>query len=274
MVEKVFDPVVDEVIDLLKKQMSRLKQNDQPDVILLVGGFSDSKYLKAKLEQEFGQQRIAIKFHDEPLKAVSQGAVSYAQDPRMIPSRFILQSYAMEVKTEFKNNVDNLQNVIKESSVDDSSMFYSKSRLEYFVYKGELAEKYSINKYEKRVYVEYPKNAVIAIFTSDHDIDKHDKRLRYVDPELHTKILEIAVNMPVIPKATLREKIPFLVSLEIDEVKGMTLSVKCERVDLPEYWARPKITGHHLGYFCDTPSKKNKGKKKEYSKHLESASKS
>ncbi|CAO3657391.1 unnamed protein product [Mucor hiemalis] len=272
MVEEVFDPVVNDVIDLLKKQMNRLKQNDQPDVILLVGGFSDSKYLKAKLEQEFGQQRIAIKFHEEPLKAVSQGAVSYAQDPRMISSKLILQSYAIEVKTEFKDNVDSLKNQIKELSVDGRSILYSKSRLEYFVYNGELAEKNCVSVYKKTVHVEYPNNAIIAIFTSDDDVDKNDERLRYVDPELHTKSMEIVVDMPTIPEANPGERIPFLVTLEVDELKGVTVFVKCERGDMTEYQARPKVTGHHLGYLCDTSLKKNKGSKKEYSKPLESAS--
>lgn len=112
----------------------------------------------------------------------------------------------------------------------------------------------------------------LAIFTSDDDVDKNDERLRYVDPELHTKSMEIVVDMPTIPEANPGERIPFLVTLEVDELKGVTVFVKCERGDMTEYQARPKVTGHHLGYLCDTSLKKNKGSKKEYSKPLESAS--
>lgn len=163
LVKDVFEPVVKDVITVLEKQKSRLKQEDQPEAMLLVGGFSGSPYLKAKLEQRFQSKDMVVKSHPEHLTAISQGAVSYAQNPRLISSKLILQSYAIEVRTEFQNNVDLLK--YKTQEEDSSGVFYSKSRLEYFVKAGDSAAKNCTSVYKKRVYVEFPKNAIIGMFS-------------------------------------------------------------------------------------------------------------
>lgn len=264
LVEDVFNPVIEDVITVLEKQKSRLRQEDQPEAMLLVGGFSGSNYLQAKLEQRFQSKDMVVKRHPEPLTAISEGAVSYAQNPRLISSKLILQSYAIEVRTEFQNNIDLLRNRTKEKDSNGNMVYYSNSRLEYFVYARDPAKKNHTGVYKKRVYVEFPKNAIIAIFASDRDREKNKKEdeneneneWRYVDPKYHYKSMEIVIEMPSIPNAKPKDKIPFMITLEIDEIKGLTVSVQCEvkreKGEWPKYQVQPKIWERSLGYFCES----------------------
>lgn len=272
LVKDVFEPVVKDVITVLEKQKSRLKQEDQPEAMLLVGGFSGSPYLQEKLKQKFQSKDMVVKSHPKPLTAISQGAVSYAQNPRLISSKLILQSYAIEVRTEFQNNVDLLKHRTQDK--DSNGVYYSKSRLEYFVKAGNSAAKNCTSVYQKKVYVDFPKNAIIgmfysslhkvqlcthvvvylAIFTSDREVDEtEDKnRWRYVDPDYHSKSMEIVVEMPSIQGAKPKDRIPFMITLEIDEIKGVTVSVQCEVGNWPKYQVQPKFWERSLGYFCES----------------------
>jgi hypothetical protein len=52
--KRAFDPVVSEVVKLVKRQISGIKgtaDNCNVSAVLLVGGFGQSRYLKKKLEE-------------------------------------------------------------------------------------------------------------------------------------------------------------------------------------------------------------------------------
>ena len=50
--KKVFDPVVNQVISLVKRQIQNIKGSDnQVKAVLLVGGFGESRYLRQKLQE-------------------------------------------------------------------------------------------------------------------------------------------------------------------------------------------------------------------------------
>jgi hypothetical protein len=54
--QKIFDPVITEVLSLIKAQ---LKATDNPvTAVLLAGGFGTSKYLKKRIEEEIGDIRV------------------------------------------------------------------------------------------------------------------------------------------------------------------------------------------------------------------------
>ena len=50
--KKIFDPVVDEIVDLVKKQIQAT--NSKAKAVLLVGGFGQNKYLKHRIEEDVG----------------------------------------------------------------------------------------------------------------------------------------------------------------------------------------------------------------------------
>lgn len=97
----------------------------------------------------------------------------------------------------------------------------------------------------------------LAIFTSDTEVEKvEDKnRWRYFDPEYHTKNMEIVIEMPSIQNAKPKDRIPFMITLEVDEIKGVTVSVQCEVGTRPKYQVQPKFVERSLGYFCESKLK-------------------
>jgi acetate kinase len=62
-----------------------LKYIDKIDAVILVGGLGSSKYLKMRLMDRYNSMNIEVNNNPkEGLNAISQGAVSYALDQRMI----------------------------------------------------------------------------------------------------------------------------------------------------------------------------------------------
>lgn len=81
MKEKIFDPIIGRVETLIENQISKMTDG-KIDVIVLVGGFSRNSYLRQRLTRTFRSIRIVIP--NNAVTAISEGAVSYAQRPRMI----------------------------------------------------------------------------------------------------------------------------------------------------------------------------------------------
>lgn len=158
MQEKVFDPIVrriEELIDIQKDQMGR---DEKIDIVLLVGGFSKSKYLQDRLKTRY-EPDIKILHPANAVTAISQGAVSYAQKPRMISKTLVGQSYALEVKAEFDSSKED---DLAKKKKDAQGVEFSESRLEYFVFKDKKIDQDKVIAFERTVYIEYPNNAVIG----------------------------------------------------------------------------------------------------------------
>jgi tRNA A37 threonylcarbamoyltransferase TsaD len=62
MKEKVFDPIIERVEALLDRQILKMKDGDKIDSILMVGGFSQSKYLQDRLKIRYEQPDIIFIF--------------------------------------------------------------------------------------------------------------------------------------------------------------------------------------------------------------------
>ncbi|CAG8803057.1 3378_t:CDS:1, partial [Racocetra persica] len=74
-------------------------------IIFLVGGFSESKYLQAKIKQKFGDiYKIAIP--PNPVAAVVRGAVQYGLDMDAIKTRVLKWTYGVQIYPEFQEGVD------------------------------------------------------------------------------------------------------------------------------------------------------------------------
>ncbi|KAJ7058145.1 actin-like ATPase domain-containing protein [Mycena amicta] len=94
--EAVFDPVVDQVINLISTQLS---VSPPIDALLLVGGFSGSTYLKTRIEERFGGRISTLARPPDCDTATLRGAARYGLARRPLVSQLVVpRSYVMKVK--------------------------------------------------------------------------------------------------------------------------------------------------------------------------------
>jgi hypothetical protein len=107
-IHALFDTVIPGTLDLIEAQLKEMdatrRENNNPDVILLVGGFSNSPYLQQAVKERFGT-RAKVMVPPNPDIAVLFGATHFCYDPqtRARRSRF---TYGTEVNTPFEEGVD------------------------------------------------------------------------------------------------------------------------------------------------------------------------
>ncbi|KAF8183795.1 hypothetical protein K438DRAFT_1131087 [Mycena galopus ATCC 62051] len=93
--EAVFDPVVNEVLDLISRQ---LDTSPKIDALLLVGGFSGSTYLKTRIEEQFSPLIHTLARPPDNDTATLRGAARYGLARRRLVSQFVVPlSYVMKV---------------------------------------------------------------------------------------------------------------------------------------------------------------------------------
>ncbi|KAI8644422.1 hypothetical protein BD408DRAFT_401145 [Parasitella parasitica] len=139
--ELVFDPVIEEVLVLLKKQIEKSAQFPL-SAVLLVGGFSQSRYLQKRVKDYCKENNIPhVGIPPEGVTAISRGAVSYFLDPRLVSKKSANVSYAIQVDLPNREG--------------------DKSHLAYFIRKGTPIE-VEETLYQQTVSVNYPESAVIG----------------------------------------------------------------------------------------------------------------
>ncbi|KAJ7777521.1 actin-like ATPase domain-containing protein [Mycena maculata] len=135
--EAVFDPVVDEVLDLITKQLAA---SPTIDALMLVGGFSGSAYLKARIEEKFSSQIRTLARPPDSDTATLRGAARYALARRPLVSQLVVpRSYVMKVKlpAEPEDRVRRPAYV----RVNDAGVEICENRLQYLVQKGAIIRK-------------------------------------------------------------------------------------------------------------------------------------
>lgn len=89
------------MIDIFNSAVTKIKEKTEEllnavplgvDSILLVGGFSESKYLQSVMQEHFGNLTI---FPKEPSESVLKGAVIYGHEPKGISSRVCRYTYGI-----------------------------------------------------------------------------------------------------------------------------------------------------------------------------------
>ncbi|XP_052818220.1 heat shock 70 kDa protein 12A-like [Mya arenaria] len=98
-----FDKAVDGVV----KFIQQMRSNDELGMIntvLMVGGFSESKYVQERIENEIPGVRLVIP--TDPSLAVLKGAVLYGKNPRAITERIARFSYGFSVAKPFEEGID------------------------------------------------------------------------------------------------------------------------------------------------------------------------
>jgi hypothetical protein len=70
----------------------------------------------------------------------------------------------------------------------------------------------------------------IAIFSCNKVVEDTTK-YRYVNKDLHAKIMEVNVDMPYLPNKSKNDKIQFKIRLQLDHI-GVTVSVVCTEKEI------------------------------------------
>ncbi|GBC35704.2 hypothetical protein GLOIN_2v1030945 [Rhizophagus irregularis DAOM 181602=DAOM 197198] len=91
--KSMFDPVVGRIIRLIRGQLDSSK--DKCSTIFLVGGFSESKYLRMRVKEEFGKLVSAIIVPKQPIAAIVRGACDYGLDMSTIVERTLKYTYGL-----------------------------------------------------------------------------------------------------------------------------------------------------------------------------------
>ncbi|RIA82247.1 hypothetical protein C1645_881135 [Glomus cerebriforme] len=74
-IKSMFDPIIERIIKLIQVQFDNTRETCS--AIFLVGGFSQSKYLQTRINQEFQHRVKNISVSTNPIAAISRGATLY-----------------------------------------------------------------------------------------------------------------------------------------------------------------------------------------------------
>ncbi|KAI7896055.1 uncharacterized protein EV154DRAFT_279403 [Mucor mucedo] len=221
MKERIFDPVVNRIFALIDDQLKQAEKGGRTiEAILMVGGFSQSKYLQKRIKNLYkGVCDIKIPC-DGVDQAISRGAVSYGLNPGILSRNTARQSFGLKVQAEFdKRLADSIKREMKGS---DGNSDFEKECLEYFVTKGQELECKRQTMFKKDVCITYPNAAVIAIFACDSEEDANSRYLT----KSHVKIMEAKIIMPYIVGID-GKLIHFIVSLQMEHI-GVSITIECQ----------------------------------------------
>ncbi|KAH8555385.1 hypothetical protein BGW37DRAFT_134929 [Umbelopsis sp. PMI_123] len=102
---RVFDPVVDNVINLIQKQLDQVK-GKQLQTIFLVGGFGSSLYLYNRVQEMFQHRVPQILHPPRAALAIVRGAVLYGLHPQPISTRISRRTYGINAGLPFDERRD------------------------------------------------------------------------------------------------------------------------------------------------------------------------
>lgn len=108
--QAIFDPVVDEILNLISHQLDNIKAPVK--VLVVVGGFAESPYLLDRIRRRFASVVPHIFSPPSPGSAVPCGAVALAANPGMIVSRICKRTYGFVVRSAFEQGVDPVEYMV------------------------------------------------------------------------------------------------------------------------------------------------------------------
>jgi hypothetical protein len=97
--QPLFENIKSKVEQLLEQSQSKVGYKAK--FIFMVGGFSESPYLKSVIKQRFETDKINILVPKRPQVSVIRGACMYGLNPRSITSRIAKKTYGINTLTTF-----------------------------------------------------------------------------------------------------------------------------------------------------------------------------
>ncbi|KAF9445980.1 actin-like ATPase domain-containing protein [Macrolepiota fuliginosa MF-IS2] len=223
---QVFDPVVNEVLQLIEEQIGRIEQ--RIDALLLVGGFAGSEYLRQRVQEQFGSRIRVIARPPDADTATLRGAAQYGLARRpLVASVIAPRAYIMKVKLPAEQ-----EDWLKRPAyirTNDANVNICENRLQYLVSKGAILRKGQrlSTKFCKFSQSAQDSNFVATLFTSDAE-----RIMRYTDEGETTELCKWTVDLSSLPSFRNNAAMQpggfyteFELGLELDsaEVRGILL---------------------------------------------------
>lgn len=105
MVQNIFNPILDNVIQVIEDQFKVLGYTPI-DYIFLVGGFAKSKLLQKSIREVFGERVTEVIIPTRPEFTVLQGAVWFGLQPEILRMRKSRKTYGFRTALPFESGVD------------------------------------------------------------------------------------------------------------------------------------------------------------------------
>ncbi|KAH7078751.1 hypothetical protein BKA63DRAFT_591475 [Paraphoma chrysanthemicola] len=141
--QSFFDPHVDEVIDLIQGQLTQFEDEKfcRVSAILLIGGFSESKYLQEELTKSMGLRDIRLHRPETSWSAVVRGAVLYGMElakresvQEMIPCP---RNYGVKTSASFSRRLHDTRDIYTDPMTNDVMV---SEQLAWLIRKGDLMQ--------------------------------------------------------------------------------------------------------------------------------------
>ena len=97
--QPLFENIMSKVESLLEQAYEKLGYKAK--FIFMVGGFSESPYLKAEIKKRFENENLQVLVPRRPQVSVIRGACMYGLNPRTITSRIAKKTYGINTLTTF-----------------------------------------------------------------------------------------------------------------------------------------------------------------------------
>ena len=96
-----FLPLLNKIKDKVHELVAKVEEKqEEVGFIFMVGGFSESPYLKAEIKKTFGD-RFHVLVPKRPQVSVIRGACMFGLNPRQISSRISKKTYGINTLTTF-----------------------------------------------------------------------------------------------------------------------------------------------------------------------------
>lgn len=222
---EVFDPVIDEVLQLIEDQLRRTEQT--VDALMLVGGFSGSEYLFKRVDERFGSRIKVIARPSDADTATLRGAAQYGLARRPLVSSVVApRAYIMRVKLPAEQQDMMLRPAYIHNN--QAGVPICENRLKYLVQKGAIIRK---GQMIRAPFCKYSANAADRLFVAVLYTSEVDKEMRYTDEGETTELCKWTVDLGSLPpfqqfaQSQQGFYTEFELGLELDsaEVRGVVL---------------------------------------------------
>ncbi|KAI8647505.1 hypothetical protein BD408DRAFT_408675 [Parasitella parasitica] len=211
LIEYVFEPVIRQVLDLIRGQLA---QSPQLEAIFLVGGFGQSNYLFRRVEDEFANQVGMIGVPPRGELAVVRGAVYFGLNPQIVTERVSRRTYGVETRMLFQEGIDPPEY----SVMGGDQKRYCRQRFSVYVHQGQ-----SIKVDEcvsKNFVISYPNDTDSDLFAFDGE----GQPPRLTSHPLVRKVGNFPIRMPHLDGVKAGEK----VNMTIKMYFGLTeIKIEC-----------------------------------------------
>ncbi|KAF8591765.1 actin-like ATPase domain-containing protein [Ramaria rubella] len=224
---EVFDPVVNQVLELIEDQLRRVSQ--PLHALLLVGGFAGSEYLFKRVDAQFGKRIGVIARPSDADTATARGAAQYGLAHRPLVSSVIApRAYIMKVKLPAEpEDWQKRPAYIRENN---AGVPICENRLQYLVAKGAILRKGQRVRTKFCKFSATPQDRTFeaVLFTSESE-----QIMRYTDEGACNELCKWTVDLGSLPSFQQQASIPqpngfyteFELGLSVDsaEVRGVLI---------------------------------------------------